>query len=384
MKHTNTVTDITRPPNQASPATVPFSFLEQTVERGGLGFAKFDVRSRKLIFANPRFCEMVGYSFDELSDGERLFADLTHPDDIERCITQLQRLLRGDIDSYTLEKRYIRKDSSVAPVCVTVAALQRDHDDSAVEIGVIGTPADPESTDRQSLPCSHGQSASFWCKDFGSDIAHCSDGLKILLGRDPNDAVPTFEDFVAQLHPEDRERVVEELRRVRNGMVYSSEHRIIRPDGEIRWVNQTVMPVFDETDDVAGLIGVCLDVTEAKRGPKSSSAHNTVTVVKRYVDLNWDRPLNIAALATAADVNIRTLFKHCKAAWGVTPNEYIKNVRLTHARAMLQMADKSTTVLGTALKCCFQNQGHFARDYRLAFGERPSETLERARQRRWR
>jgi AraC-like DNA-binding protein len=48
---------------------------------------------------------------------------------------------------------------------------------------------------------------------------------------------------------------------------------------------------------------------------------------------------------------------------------------------MLQRADRSTTVLGIALKCNFQNQGHFARDYRLAFGERPSDTMELARRR---
>ncbi|ABD86814.1 helix-turn-helix domain-containing protein [Rhodopseudomonas palustris] len=375
----------TRPPVHTSPATIPFSFLEQTIESGGLGFAKFDPLSGKLVSTNPRFCHMLGYATGELCDGSFTSKSLTHPDDIERCNGELQRLFRGEIDSYTIDKRFLRKDGSILPARVTVTALERDGDNCAAEmIGVISAPADTKSTDYPAPRRDQPRSVAFWTKDFRTKSASCSEGLNILLGRSLNGPPPTFEDFVAQLHPEDRPRVLEEARRVSNGMVYTSEHRIVRPSGEIRWVNQTVMPVFDDLDEVVGLVGVSLDVTEAKRGQKYNSATSTVQAVKRYVDQNWDKPLNIAALAAAASVNTRTLFKHCKLAWGFTPNEYIKRVRLNHARALLQMPERSTTVLGTALKCCFQNQGHFARDYRLAFGERPSETLERARQRRGR
>jgi transcriptional regulator GlxA family with amidase domain len=102
-------------------------------------------------------------------------------------------------------------------------------------------------------------------------------------------------------------------------------------------------------------------------------------MVEQFADLRSDRPPS--DLAEAAEVGVRTLHKRFKAACGFTPLEYIKLTRLDHARAMLQMADKSTKALGIALKCYFQSPGHFARDYRLAFGELPSATLERERQR---
>jgi transcriptional regulator GlxA family with amidase domain len=162
-------------------------------------------------------------------------------------------------------------------------------------------------------------------------------------------------------------------------MVQTSEFRIFHPTGEMRWVSQSTKPTFNAAGDVVGMIGNCLDISDVKRPLKDLSSAHTVKIVTSYVDLHWDQKLNVGALAEAAKVNTRTLFRHCKLAWGFTPYEYIKRVRLNHARAMLEMANNSTTVLGTALKCCFQNQGHFARDYRLAFGERPSETLERAR-----
>ena len=201
----------------------------------------------------------------------------------------------------------------------------------------------------------------------------------MLLGRPVDGPLPSFRECMAQVHPDDRMRVLADVRRVTKGGRNCSEFRIQRPNGELRWVSQTVTPLVDAVGEVVGVIAGCLDITDAKRFARQTPSANTVRAVKQHVDLNWDQPLNITDLAAAAGVNARTLFKHFKQDCGFTPQEYIKRVRLNHARAMLQMADKSTTVLGIALKCCFQNQGHFARDYRLAFGERPSDTLERER-----
>jgi transcriptional regulator GlxA family with amidase domain len=56
-------------------------------------------------------------------------------------------------------------------------------------------------------------------------------------------------------------------------------------------------------------------------------------------------------------------------------------VRLKHARRMLAAPNAETTVTLVAFACGFGNLGHFARDYRETFGERPSETLVRAARR---
>ena len=61
---------------------------------------------------------------------------------------------------------------------------------------------------------------------------------------------------------------------------------------------------------------------------------------------------------------------------------FVKSVRLGHARRMLQEPDRTTSVVSVAFACGFLNPGHFARDYRLAFGELPSMTLGVAKHRR--
>jgi transcriptional regulator GlxA family with amidase domain len=60
---------------------------------------------------------------------------------------------------------------------------------------------------------------------------------------------------------------------------------------------------------------------------------------------------------------------------------FAKMVRLKHARRMLSSGDPEASVTLVAFACGFGNLGHFARDYRQTFGERPSATLAKAARR---
>ena len=79
------------------------------------------------------------------------------------------------------------------------------------------------------------------------------------------------------------------------------------------------------------------------------------------------------------NVSSRSLFKSFRAARGYTPMTFAKMIRLKHARQLLGSGDSKASVAGVAFTCGFGNLGHFARDYREAFGELPSQTLARAR-----
>jgi AraC-like DNA-binding protein len=98
-----------------------------------------------------------------------------------------------------------------------------------------------------------------------------------------------------------------------------------------------------------------------------------------YIDANWSKPLTVQALSSAIGVGARSVFKSFRQSAGLSPMEYVKQARLKHAREMLILAETGTTVTGVALACGFQNPGHFAREYKRAFGELPSNTLARAR-----
>jgi AraC-like DNA-binding protein len=117
-----------------------------------------------------------------------------------------------------------------------------------------------------------------------------------------------------------------------------------------------------------------LDAEERDTAPKH------VRRVEEYIEANWMRPLNIEKLTALTGISARGIFKAFQRSRGYSPMAFAKRVRLQHARNMLGETElQETTVTATAYACGFANLGHFAKDYREMFGERPSETLQRAR-----
>jgi len=108
--------------------------------------------------------------------------------------------------------------------------------------------------------------------------------------------------------------------------------------------------------------------------PSNSAVRN----VKEFIEANWDKPIDIEGMASVANVSARSLFRQFRKECGSSPLEFAKQIRLTRAKEMLERAGPDTTVVSVAYRCGFQNAGHFARDFKLAFGELPSDTLKRS------
>jgi AraC-like DNA-binding protein len=104
-----------------------------------------------------------------------------------------------------------------------------------------------------------------------------------------------------------------------------------------------------------------------------------VRQVEEYIEANWMRPITIEKLTALTGISSRGIFKAFQRSRGYSPMAFAKRVRLQHAHNLLSDGTTPTTVTAAALSCGFSNLGHFARDYRDMFGEKPSETLQRAR-----
>ena len=113
--------------------------------------------------------------------------------------------------------------------------------------------------------------------------------------------------------------------------------------------------------------------------------HASGSAVRRaeeYIDQNWNKPIRIDELVAITGIGARSLFSAFKRIHGQSPIAFAKMVRLKNAKKMLESADPKVSVTGIAFKCGFGNLGHFAADYKRAFGEIPSETLARSRRRK--
>ena len=76
------------------------------------------------LLGNHALCVMLGYTEDELL--RTTFQDVTHPDDLEDDLAQMRRALAGEFATYSLEKRYIRRDGQTIWVRL-ITSLLRDE-----------------------------------------------------------------------------------------------------------------------------------------------------------------------------------------------------------------------------------------------------------------
>jgi two-component system sensor histidine kinase UhpB len=84
---------------------------------------------------NDRLCEIVGYSRDELR--ERRLIEITHPDDREASLAARDKLLAGEISTWSSYKRYIRKDGVTVWARVFVSLVRDQHNDPEYFVSVV-------------------------------------------------------------------------------------------------------------------------------------------------------------------------------------------------------------------------------------------------------
>jgi len=169
------------------------------------------------------------------------------------------------------------------------------------------------------------------------------------------------------------------------------------PQREAPGVRRLVRVLTEELEDEASMISplVIAEIEQAILvAYLCGSSHNYSTLLDRrppdaaswqvrrledYIEANWDQPLSIEAIAIAANMSARSVFRSFRQRRGYSPAIFLKQVRLKKAREMLWRAAEDTSVTSVAFACGFGNLGHFASDYRRVFGEAPSATLHRAK-----
>jgi len=108
--------------------------LRNTFEQAAVGISHVALNGSWMM-VNSRLCEIVGYSRKELLD--LTFQDITHPDDLDLDLKYVELLLEGKQSTYSMEKRYIRKDGSIVWINLTVALVLDEFKKADYFISVI-------------------------------------------------------------------------------------------------------------------------------------------------------------------------------------------------------------------------------------------------------
>ncbi|MBL0218728.1 MAG: PAS domain-containing protein [Myxococcales bacterium] len=105
-----------------------------------------------------------------------------------------------------------------------------------------------------------------WEWEVKTGIVTWSDELYRVYGLAPHSREITFDFYLSCIHPEDRERVSDEIRAaLQRGGRFAHRERIVRPDGTIRELDTMAEVSFGPDGSPVGLIGTCRDITEELR-----------------------------------------------------------------------------------------------------------------------
>ncbi len=107
--------------------------FQKVVENAPIGILIID-RNMKWQFVNDRFCEITGYSREELVG--KTFLDITYHEDVERNIGLYNKLLSGEVNEYFYEKRYVRKTGEIIWVRLAVAGVRINNEYSHMVVSV--------------------------------------------------------------------------------------------------------------------------------------------------------------------------------------------------------------------------------------------------------
>ncbi|HJV23183.1 MAG TPA: PAS domain S-box protein [Holophagaceae bacterium] len=235
------------------------------VEHSGDGIFYFDADSGLVLEANPAIHGMLGYAPGELT-GRNLLEIVGHdPGSIQANIRTT--IAKG---SHSLgERNYRRKDGTLIPVEVSAAALDLG---SHTVFSVIARDMRDRNRAQDALRLSeaHLQEAhrlgklGHWSFDLGTGRITWSDTIYQIFDRDPALGPPSYPEYLAMLHPEDRAAHEARVATAMAGMEHPSfDLRTLTADGKVRWHRGQIHPTF-VAGKITGLYGVAQDITEQK------------------------------------------------------------------------------------------------------------------------
>lgn len=248
---------------------------------------------------------ILGRAPETLSGTYRSILAVVHPDD-RAAFRDRVRAARKAHEPFDLEHRIVRPDGVVRAVRTQAEVSYPDAGDAAPPL--TGTVWDV--TERRDLVESLWETGAMlrlvmsqsravvWVRDAETlRMLYLSPSFEAVFGWPRDRVIDSLDGFMAQIHPDDRERTRESLLIARERPM-EVEYRIQRQDGAERWIQARVFPVRDGTGIVRRIAGISDDVTDLKASQEADRRHRA-----ELADVTRASSLGELASAIAHEIN---------------------------------------------------------------------------------
>ncbi|HSE99201.1 MAG TPA: PAS domain-containing protein, partial [Blastocatellia bacterium] len=220
-----------------------------------------------ILWANRAELDMLGYSREEYI-GRNIRELHVDPESIEDILKQLGG--GGAISEY--EARLRCKDGSIRHVLIT--SNVRWQDGRFINTRCLTRDITEQKQAEEALRASEERlrlalEAAYmgtWDYNVQTGEVRWSPNLEAIHGLAPGTFGGTFDDYMSDVHPEDRDRVMRTLAHsLEEGSEHNIEYRIVWPDGSIHWVEGRGRVIRDESGRPVRMTGVCMEITDRKQ-----------------------------------------------------------------------------------------------------------------------
>ncbi|QDY42412.1 diguanylate cyclase [Candidatus Pantoea soli] len=214
---------------------------------------------------NQSLCNTLGYPAEALK--KLTFQQITHPDDLHSDLQQLQRLVAGDILTYTLEKRYFRKDGEIVWARLTVSAV-RDAERQPLyfisQIIDISELKQSEQVNRRLMEritlANEAGGIGVWEWNLLTGEMLWDKRMYALLGLDPH-VTPTYDVWLHLVDPAERETVALIIQQaIERRSAFHLEYRVNLPQGT-RFLRSEANRILSQDGQIERMLGICQDMT---------------------------------------------------------------------------------------------------------------------------
>ncbi len=217
---------------------------------------------------SPAFERITGWSATDWLG--RSFSEIVHADDLPLAAEQVATALQAQ----TPPVFEVRIRSRSGEYLLGEIRLQPKFENGEV-VGTFGTAIDVterrraeeelrQSEERLRVAMDAGGMGA-WDWNVLTGQVRWSEGLEVMHGLAPGTFGGTFEAFLQDVHPDDRDVLVASIQEALTAGTYDVEYRMLRPpDGAVRWLAAKGQVLYDEGGQPVRMLGVCTDLTDRK------------------------------------------------------------------------------------------------------------------------